>query len=352
MGFFRADDVQPLFQHQGGYLNSASVGLPPRATVEALHRATDDWATGNIAAGSFDEVVARCRASFAALAGVPPEWVTINSTASSLVGLVAASLPAGAEVLYPRDDFTSLLFPFLQRAEAGGLRVREVPLEHLASSIGPTTTLVAASAVQSADGRVADLDAIAAAARRHDALTIIDATQALGWLPLPAASFDFVLAAAYKWLMAPRGVALMTVRPEHWRRLRPLAPGWYAGDDIWTATYGAPLRLATTARRFDISPAWLCWTGAVPALDLVRELGVEAIRDHDVGLANAFRERIGLAPSNSAIVSLRGEGLAQDLRAAGLVIAERNGATRVSFHVYNTLDDVDRAAAAVSIRAA
>ena len=47
--------------------------------------------------------------------------------------------------------------------------------------------------MQSADGRVADLDAIAAAAAARGALTLIDATQACGWLPFDAARFDYVV---------------------------------------------------------------------------------------------------------------------------------------------------------------
>ena len=76
--------------------------------------------------------------------------------------------------------------------------------------------------------------------------------------------------------------------------LRPLYAGWYAGDDPWTSIYGPPLRLAEDARRLDISPAWLAWAGTVPALELLAEVGIAAIHRHDLGLANALRDRLGL----------------------------------------------------------
>ena len=82
-------------------------------------------------------------------------------------------------------------------------------------------------------------------------------------------SFDFVSCAAYKWLLSPRGTAFGVVQPERLGTLRPLYAGWYAGDDPWTAIYGPPLRLARDARRLDISPAWLSWSGTVPALELL-----------------------------------------------------------------------------------
>ena len=93
--------------------------------------------------------------------------------------------------------------------------------------------------MQSSDGAVADLDAIAAAAAQHGALTVVDATQACGWLPLDASRFDVLVCSAYKWLLSPRGSAFMTLRPELAERLTPHGAGWYAGDDPHSSYYGA-----------------------------------------------------------------------------------------------------------------
>ena len=55
-----------------------------------------------------------------------------------------------------------------------------------------------------------------------------------------------------------------------------------------------PLRLAADARRFDISPAWLSWVGATPALELLCDLGVGSTHAHDLRLANRLRAGLGL----------------------------------------------------------
>ena len=115
-------------------------------------------------------------------------------------------------------------------------------------------------------GRVLDTSALLEVARRHGAATLIDATQAAGWLPLAASDFDYVVATAYKWLLAPRGAAFMAVRPERLSALRPHSAGWYAGEDVSESYFGPPLRLAKTARRLDIGPAWLCWVGCAASL--------------------------------------------------------------------------------------
>ena len=91
--------------------------------------------------------------------------------------------------------------------------------------------------------------------------------------------------------------------------------------------FGPPLRLAASARRFDVSPAWFAWVGTAPALELIEQIGVDAIHRHDVALANRFRSGIGLEPSNSAIVCAELPGAAERLERAGIVAAVRGGLT-------------------------
>jgi selenocysteine lyase/cysteine desulfurase len=241
-----------------------------------------------------------------------------------------------------------VFFPFLVHADRG-VRVETVPLARLVDAIRPGVDVVAVSAVQSADGRIVPggLDALADTAARHGCLTFVDASQAVGWLPFAADRFDFVACAAYKWLMSPRGTAFGVIRPERLPMLRPLYANWFAGDDPWTSIYGPPLRLAKDARRLDISPAWLSWAGTVPALELLSEVGIDAIHRHDVALANALRARLGLPPGDTAIVAVVADGALARLQAAGIKASVRAGAVRVSFHLHNTDADVNAVAEAL-----
>jgi selenocysteine lyase/cysteine desulfurase len=327
---------------RGAYLNTASYGLPPDCAWEALQGALEDWRGGRTSWEHWGDSTEGARAAFAALVGVAPETVATGATVSELVGLVAASLPAGTRVLAPDIDFASVLFPFMVQAERG-VELRLVLPAELAGAIDARTDVVAVSAVQMATGEVSDLEAIRAAADEHGAMTVVDGTQAIGWLPLDASRFDVVVCHAYKWLMSPRGTAFMTVRPERLGGVVPAAAGWWAGEDPHRSYFGPPLRLATTARRLDTSPAWFSWVGTQPALELVAAIGLEAIHAHDVGLANRFRAGLGLEPSNSAIVSADVPGARARLEAAGMVAAERGGRLRTSWHVYNTEADVDAA---------
>jgi len=328
------------------YRDTATYGLSPVAVADVVIGAERARLEGRFRPTDVDEAVAVSRARWGALVGAPADRVAVMGQVATGVGLVAAAVPAGTTVLVPEGEFTSVLWPFLARADEG-VRVRTVPLARLvAAAAEPDVGLVAASAVQSADGAVLDVAALVAAAHRHGARVLVDVTQAAGWLPLAdaCAAADWVVGGGYKWLMAPRGTAFLAGTDEALGLLRPAHANWFGGDDPWASCYGGPLRLAGDARRFDVSPAWPSWLGQRVALDLIAEVGVAAIHRHDVGLADRLRAGLGLAPGDSAIVSLPAPvGAAERLAAAGIAASVRAGRLRLSCHAHNTEGDVDRA---------
>lgn len=340
-----------------GYLNAASMGVPSRAVVAAMRADLDRWSTGTATAPGYDEDVRRARAAFARLVGADVGRVAVGSQVSALVGLVAASLPDGARVVCPEGEFTSVVYPFLVHADRG-VGVETVPVAGLADAVRPGVDLVAFSLVQSADGALADADAIRSAAREAGAIVLADLTQAAGWLPVDAGDFDVTVTGAYKWLCAPRGSAFMTVSPELTSRLRPLYAGWYAGESPWDSVYGSDMRLAADARRLDLSPAWPVWAGTAPAIELFAELAgpgaphVDAVRVHGAGLADSVRRGLDLEPTGSPILSLPdADGRVQAaLEAAGCRVAARAGGVRIAFHLWNDGADARRVLDAVRAR--
>ena len=321
------------------YCNTASYGLPPRPAWEALQAALADWRGGRTSWEHWGHSTEAARALFAELVGVDIERVAVGSTVSELVGSVVTALPDGARVVVPEIEFTSTLFPLLVQRR---LDVRTVPLAELVEVIADGIDAVAFSAVQMSTGEVAALDAVADAAAAVGAITICDATQAVGWLPLRAGRFDAVVCGAYKWLMSPRGSAFLAVSDRLLDQAVPHSAGWYAGDDVHASYFGPPLRLATDARRLDLSPAWFSWVGTQPALEVIEQIGVEAIHEHNVALANRFRAGVGLDPSDSAIVCVDIAGAAERLERAGIIAAVRGGLLRTSWHLYNDETDVDK----------
>jgi selenocysteine lyase/cysteine desulfurase len=323
------------------HADSASVGLAPQVCVDALNRAITDWQSGEVAAPDYDVAVARARDAYATIAGCPVDWLAITTPVSVATAHAAALLQPGQTVLVAEEEFTSLLFPFLIR-EGDGIVVRPVPVRNLIDNIDPSVEMVAVSAVQSADGYRIDLDVLVDKAKAAGALTYIDVTQAAGWLPLDVERFDMTAVGAYKWLCCPRGSGFFSVAPHLWDRLNALAPGWYSGQDPWTSTYRPPFRQADNARRYDVSPAWLCWEGAAASLEFLAQFDPAEIGGYNITLANRFRAGLGLEPSNSAIVPTDlTPPQVEAVEAAKVNFASRDGRSRFSFHLYNTEVEVD-----------
>ena len=339
--------IPDLWDAEPGYLNTASYGLPPRPAWNALQRALADWRGGRTSWEHWAEACERARHSFARLVGARVSDVALGSQVSALVGLVAAALPDGARVVVPDIEFASNLFPYLVHADRG-VDVVTVPTGQLVDAIDERTTAVAYSAVQSATGEVTDPAVVAAAAKAYGAFTVVDASQAVGWLPVHARHADVLVCAAYKWLMSPRGSAFAVLEEELAERVLPLAAGWYAGADPQDSYYGPPLRLARNARRFDVSPSWFDWVGTAAALEVLDDIGIAAVQEHDVALANRFRAGLGLPPGDSAIVSVDREGAAERLESVGIRATTRAGSLRASFHIYTKESDVDAAVVALT----
>lgn len=330
-----------------GYLAAASIGLPTRDAVQALKADLDSWFAADRDPQGYDAIIERTRGHYAALVGVGADRVAAGSQTSVLASLLAAAVPEGREVLCVDGDFSSIVFPFLQRA---GIHTRCVPLDSLAEEISDSTWLVSFSLVQSSTGRIADVDAIREEAARHGAYTFCDTTQAAGVLPVDASLFDATACHAYKWLCSPRGVAFLTVSEELQQQLTPVQAGWYAGDAVWQSCYGPSMHLAEDARRFDVSPAWQAWVGAEQSLRMFAELDIAEVWERAAGLGNQLCDALELPRQHQAIVTWsdpEGRDL-ERLTKAGIRASGRAGRLRASFHLWN--DETDVAAVIAALR--
>jgi selenocysteine lyase/cysteine desulfurase len=346
------DEVRSLFAPEPGvtYLDTATFGLPPRPTVEVMQAALERWQRGTADwVHEWDERGEICRTAFARLVGLEPELVALMPSASVGVGLVAANLRERDEVVVASDEFNSVLFPLLVAARHAGVTVREVDFDALADSLTPTTTLVAFSLLQSQSGFAARQAEILDSAQKVGARTLIDATHAVPFVGVDPRA-DFVVCAAYKHLLSPRGVAFMTVGRQHWDTLPAWLANWRSSSDPYHVYYGGPLDQAPGAARFDVSLAWHAWAGAAESLRLLADWQSRGLLTEPLALAGRLAQRLGLPRPVGSILSVPvedAESVRVELARAGIKAAVRAGSVRLSTHVYNTADDVDRAASAL-----
>jgi cysteine desulfurase / selenocysteine lyase len=217
--------------------------------------------------------------------------------------------------------------------------------------------------VDSFTGRALDLQALGAVCRRAGVPLIVNASQALGARPVDvqATPVDAVVACGYKWLCGPYGTGFTWLHPGLLERLQPQQAYWLAmqagrGLDHMRDT---AIRDDLGVRAFDVfCPASfatvLPWTAA---LELLLDTGIPAIADRDQQLADRLIEGLDgdqyhlISPaagsSRSTLVVLsRTDGSTrqrhQQLTAAGLDTAFREGNLRLSLHLFNTIEEVDR----------
>jgi selenocysteine lyase/cysteine desulfurase len=336
------------------YLDAATYGLPPRPTVEAAERAIRRWQTGAADwVAEWDLVAERSRALFAELIGAAADEIALVPTASVGIGTVAASLPAGAEVVVPADEFASVVLPLLAAERGRGARVREVPVTELAGAIRPETQLVAVSLVRAQSGEVAPLAEIAAAAAEHGARVLVDATQAIPFVPVAdhLQGIDYLVCHGYKHLLCPRGVGFLRVRRDRWDDLVPYLANWRSAAPPLGRALGGPLALADSAARFDVSLAWHAWAAAAPSLELLLRWRDEGELARVVAQAARLATALGQRPTGSSIASVPvpdAEAAAASLAAAGIRCAARGGRVRLSPHVWTTDEEIARPVAAVA----
>jgi selenocysteine lyase/cysteine desulfurase len=325
-----------------GYLDTATYALPPRSVVAAVEEALAGWRKRHDWL-RWEEDAERCRALFASIVGAEAEDVAVTTAVSVSAGLVAASLPAGAgdNVVVHEGEFASNLFPWVE-LERRGLEIRALPLDRLEEAIDERTALVAVSSVQSANGAVADVARLI----RRGPRVFVDATHSVGALPTELEGIDYLACSAYKWIPAPRGLSFLYVRRERLDEIQPWLAGWRSRAAWHGRYYGLPRDLSPDASRLDTSLPWLVAAGAVPALELIVNLGVERISGHDLTLARRFASELGLPQPAAPIVRVPVEdadAAVERLRARGVTCAVRAGAVRASFHLYNDDADVELA---------
>ena len=335
------------------YLDAATYGLPPQPTVAALEQALRTWQDGSATwVGDWEPSGDRSRALFAELIGSEADEIALVPTVSVGVGLVAAGLAAGTEVLLPHDEFTSVSYPLVVAERVHGVRLRRVPYTELAQAITPNTGLVAFSLTRSQDGESAALGDVVEAAQLHGVQVLLDATHGIPFVPVTPCldGIDYLVCHGYKHLLCPRGVGFLRVRRDRWPTLPPWMANWRAADP--QVSFGGRYdELAPDARRFDVSLAWHAWVGAEQSLALLLQWQADGAFDEVRALARQLAAGLGRPEPSGSIVSLRvrdATAAEAALQARGIRTAARGGNVRLAVHVWNTEDDIARAVEALN----
>jgi selenocysteine lyase/cysteine desulfurase len=350
------------------YLNTAAVGLASRRLAWTYHAVVDEWTAHGFDWPRGERAAGEARAAAARLIGADPADLALIPSVSSAAGLVAAQLGVaghGENVVIGEREYSSNHFPWRQ-LEHRGYDVRQVPFrqggldpEDVGGRIDGGTRLVAFSGVQSATGHRSDIAAISALARDVGAIVFVDASQMVGALPVAPdlEHVDVLVAADHKFLLnAGRGMGYCYLSRPMQDRFVPVNAGWRAGADPFASFYGPEMRLSPTAARFDSSISWLAAIGNTVALEVFEHFGAAAVHARNRELERRLRHALAGAgwhpldlpeANRSTIVSiplgdLEPSRVVRALADGGVVCSARDGALRLSVHLYNHEDDIDR----------
>jgi selenocysteine lyase/cysteine desulfurase len=347
--------IRALFHPAPGltFLDTATYGLPPEPTVRAMAVAQQEWIDGTGRWPDWDVQSQRARVAFARLIGVAPARVALLPSVSVGVGVISAALQPGDRVVAPAAEFRSVLWPLLVARDRGVDLVEVEDIDRLVDAITPGTRLVAISLVQMQTGRVLPVEAIVDRAEAVGAQVLLDATHGVPFVDLAAVAdrVDYNLVHGYKHLLCPRGVSFMVLREDHIGRLPPIVSSWRAGTNPYTQFFGGPLDLADGAAAYDASLPWHPWVGAAESLELLVEWQATGALRAPLDLACDLAARFDIPWGGATLVCPQiddPEAVRAALTDHRIKAAFRGTAIRFSTHVYNDVEDIERAVAAVS----
>ena len=254
------------FPHQrdGVYLNHAASAPMPLRASRALRAYADDRERlfSLYQSGTQDYNLSVLQRKLASLIGAPADCLTLVPTTTDAIAGTINSIDwrAGDNIVVPANEFPGVLYPCLHLA-ARGVEARLVPvdahadLDRVLAAIDGRTRAVALSHVHWQTGHRLDLDRLGAECRARGVLSIVDAIQSVGAVPvnLANADVDVLTAGAYKWMMAMPGTAVLYVSPRFLAATVPDRAGYKGMAVDTTAVVGAPrIQWAAGAARFQV----------------------------------------------------------------------------------------------------
>jgi len=363
-----------LFGHTDGkvYLNHAAVSPLPLPTKLSMVRYLEERSSGKI--DDFHgnmRIMDETRVLLARLVGADPEEIALTGNTSEGLNILANGMDwkEGDRILLNDMEFPSNVYPFMNLERKGvvvdfartdSVRIDPTDLE---GAITERTRLLSISHVSFLSGFRADVAAIAEMCRRRGVALSVDAIQSVGVVPVDVSTWgiDALACGGHKWLMSPQGTGFLFLGKDFRENVRPAYVSWLSVKEPFRfLEYGLELR--DDAGVFEMAtPNVVGIAGMRSSVSLLLEIGIERIERHVLSLLSFLSERLGemgidvvgdfREEERSGILLFRMENagaLVESLREEGIVVAEREGAVRVSPHFYNSPDDIERLVSSIA----
>ncbi len=279
-----------------------------------------------------DEIYRRCKERAAALlrensAPAVAEEIAFAGSTSHALGLVATSLDwkSGENCVVADGDFPANILVWKNLKYTHNVETRMIPyspqmefsLADIIPLVDEKTRIVSLASCNFLSGFPPNLKEIGSWLRERGILLCVDAIQTLGAVRADFSHVDFVCADAHKWLLGPNGIAILWMRAEVFKTLRPAIFGWLAGQkrDDWFAYDLTPI---ANAERFEPGARnYLGVVGLDASLGVLQEVSAEEIEKRVTHLRDFAAQKLsesglevlwrGDETQKSGIVSFRAE---------------------------------------------
>lgn len=355
------------------YMISNSLGAMPRGVYDSVRTYCDLWATRGVRAWENEwwMMAREVGDAIGVLMNAAPGSVSLQLNVTSCQAVIASCFEFSGrrnKIVYSDMNFPSIMY-FWEAQRSRGARVHmvrtddgvHVPTERLLDAIDEETLLVPISHVVFRSSFIKDVKAITEKAHRVGAHVVMDCFQSLGNVPVDvqALNVDFAVGGVLKWLCGGPGTSYLYVRPDLAKKLEPKLTGWFAHENPFAFEIGENKYGEPPFRFMQGTSNVPGFYTAMPGLKIIREAGVEHIREKSkkmttrlIELADQRGWRVN-APRNP---EQRGGTVAIDmpnanakevcqelLRREVLVDYRPRAGVRFSPHFYNTMEEIDRA---------
>lgn len=371
----------PVLSHTA-YFDTSSTGLIPDFVHDGVQRYQEDRylkggdSVWQLTDGSQVGTLAMMdwtKTQIGRMIGADKENIVFGNNSSHIYTLFTSGMyfEPGDNVVLVENSWIANRFAW-QLRERDGLIIRYakakdgvVMPEDIFALCDGRTRAVCISLVESFTGFRMDAAAIGAFCRERGIWFAADCVQALGVLPIDAASMgiDFLIGNDYKWMMNYCGTGYGYISPKLQKELKQLGAGWLSDDERFN-TRKQVLRLREDAGRFELGfPTVSGIYGLGLAAAKYLELGAADIAAYVYQLGDYLRQKVSetegvslayhFAKENlSAIHILHIDGKTgvtnEKLKAAGIgacvspVCDTDILEMRVALHYYNSTEDINR----------
>jgi selenocysteine lyase/cysteine desulfurase len=343
------------------YVNSCSQGALSDAVeksfVDHLHGWHREGSPWDLWVQQYEEL----RGAFARLIGAHPDEVAIVPSASAAINSIASALDFQNKhkVVLGEFEFPTMGHVWLAQQRRGAQVIfvsasgNTIPTENYDRTIDRDTLIVPLTHICFLNGFRCDVKTIVSLAHSRDALVMLDDYQDCGTRPIDvkALDVDFYVSGVLKYLLGPSGIAFLYVRRELISSLTPTITGWFAQANPFAFDV-KQIDLASTARRFEAgTPPIPNVCASMASVRLLSEIGLERIAAQVKKVTQALLQgarqldiRVKTPPDSlGPLVVLQvkdANAMLAKLAERNIVASCRKDGIRISFHIYNIVQDV------------